>query len=105
MERAVAYAAGWDWADEEPKSEIVGEGWKERLGQGGWLKDVCVVRPALLTDGVSKADEGKGKSYRAEDKELSGGYTVSRRDVAHFVVEKALKEWDSWKGKCVRIAY
>ena len=104
MERAAAYAAGWKWEDEEPKAEIIGENWKEGLGEGGWLKDVCVVRPALLTDGACKADT-RQKSYRAEETELSGGYTISRRDVAHFVVEKCLKEWDAWKGKCVRLAY
>lgn len=109
MERAVAHTAGWTWEEEEPKSEIVGEGWKERVGEAGWLKEVCVVRPALLTDGECKADKEPGKKnkepYRAELKEVESGYTVSRRDIAHFVVERALKEWDTWNGKCVRVAY
>lgn len=109
MERVVAYAAGWDWKDEEPESEVVGEAgvWRERLGEGGWLKEVVVVRPALLTDGVCKTDGAAAgvQPYRTEEREVKGGYTVSRRDVAHFVVEGALKEWDTWRGKCVRIAY
>lgn len=103
MERAVAHVAGWTWEDEEPKPEIMPEGWSARLPEVGFATEVLVVRPALLTDGKCKADEG-GK-YRAEEREVPSGYSVSRRDVAHFIVESGLKDWAKWKGKCVRMAY
>ena len=109
MERAVSYAAGWEWpaADGEPDKTILPDGWQTRLGSGGWLKQVCVVRPALLTSGDCVGDKSgsDAKPYRAEDHDLTGSYKVSRKDVAHFIVTQVLPEWQNWNGKCVRIAY
>jgi len=34
-----------------------------------------------------------------------GGYVVSRKDVAHFLVEGVLAEWKKWEGKCLSVAY
>lgn len=113
MERVVHYAAhGWVWPKEdgEPLVTILPPGWKskldgERAEDGGFLTDVVVVRPSMLTDGDCKADKKGDKAYRAEEKEVASGYTVSRRDVAHFIVEKCLPQWEKWNGKCVRVAY
>lgn len=113
MERVVHYAAhGWVWPKEdgEPLVTILPPGWKskldgERAEDGGFLTDVVVVRPSMLTDGDCKADKKGDKAYRAEEKEVASGYTVSRRDVAHFIVEKCLPRWEKWNGKCVRVAY
>ncbi|KAI0934917.1 hypothetical protein AcV5_006607 [Taiwanofungus camphoratus] len=110
-ERIVAHCAGRTWTDEEPQEEIIGRDWKDTPGLlgPGELKHVVVVRPALLTDGACKADKvdkaSKKPPYRAADGELGDGYTVSRRDIAHFLVEGVLLNWDQWEGKCVSVAY
>ncbi|KAJ6521916.1 hypothetical protein DFH09DRAFT_1192026 [Mycena vulgaris] len=108
MERVIAHCAGLPWNSEidgEPAADIVGERWTQRKGlpAPGTLKHVLVVRPALLTDGKCVADEGKGKSYRVGEGEL-GGYTISRKDLAHFVVD-ALARWDEFENKRVNVAY
>ncbi|KAJ7739839.1 hypothetical protein B0H16DRAFT_1664528 [Mycena metata] len=104
MEQALAHVAGWplDPNHGEPRVEILGENWTERLPAPGTLKDrVLVVRAALLTDGKCMGDEVKAKGtgkapYRVSHDEL-GVYTISRKDTAHFVVD-ALARWDEFKG-------
>ncbi|KAF7361612.1 NAD(P)-bd-dom domain-containing protein [Mycena venus] len=113
MERAIAHCAGWTWdqkTDGPVEEEILGEGWMQRKGlpPPGSLKRMLVIRPALLTDGKCEADEaaakGKGKvAYRVSEKEL-GGYMISRKDTAHFVVD-ALTRWDEFGNKRVNISY
>ena len=119
----VAHCAGWKWdaeEDGEPGADIMGtKEWRGREGlpKEGELKRVLVVRPALLTDGECLADkleleakQGKGgkkeskKAYRVSEEEL-GGWTVSRKDVAHFVVDAIIHRWDEFENKCVSIAY
>jgi hypothetical protein len=114
MEKVISHCAGWEWKDGDVKNDILSEGdeWKEGLPAAGTLKSVVVIRPALLTDGECKADKlvgkdkkGKGKeAYRVKEGDI-GGYIVSRKDVAHFVVEGVLAEWKKWEGKCASIAY
>ncbi|KAJ6498975.1 hypothetical protein C8R45DRAFT_99383 [Mycena sanguinolenta] len=110
MERAIAHCAGWTW---DPKadgpvaeSEILGEGWTQRKGlpTPGSLKRMLVVRPALLTEGKCVVDENKGKGYRVSENEL-GGYTISRKDTAHFVVDALTRRWDEFENKRVNVAY
>ncbi|RDB18811.1 hypothetical protein Hypma_014521 [Hypsizygus marmoreus] len=118
-ERVVAHCAGWDWNskdDGEPGDDIMGGSeWKKREGlpAPGTLKRILVIRPALLTDGECVAEKevggkngkAKGKAaYRVSEEEL-GGWTISRKDVAHFVVDAALNRWDDYEGKRVSIAY
>ncbi|ORE14035.1 hypothetical protein BCV71DRAFT_150285, partial [Rhizopus microsporus] len=55
-----------------------------------------LVRPSLLTDGGLK-----GK-YRA--KEGISGYTISRKDVGHFLLHQCLEE-DKWLRKKVVVTY
>ncbi|KAL5533500.1 hypothetical protein ACEPAF_5276 [Sanghuangporus sanghuang] len=110
MERVITYAAGWEWpaADGEPDKTILADGWQDHVGPYGWLKHAVVVRPALLTNGDSIGENPKkpGEApYRALDHEMKGGYTISRKDVAHFIVTRVLPEWNQWEGKRVRIAY
>lgn len=50
--------------------------------------------PALSADGECKADESGQAAYRAEERELESAWTVSRRDIAYFVVEDALADWE-----------
>ena len=110
-ERIVAHLADWPWdvkADGEPGEDYMGEGnWMEREGlpaKGALKGSVVVVRPALLTDGECYADkiEAKGKDkapYRVNEGDLKGSYTISRKDVAHFVVEGVVKKWDDMEGQ------
>ncbi|EPQ57839.1 hypothetical protein GLOTRDRAFT_36959 [Gloeophyllum trabeum ATCC 11539] len=105
-ERVLAHCTGKAWIDPEPKAHILPAGWLTTPGlpSGGELKeDVVVVRPAMLTDGSCRAEAGK--TYRTSDTIILGAYTVSRRDVAHFIVEGIIKNWDTWKGKIASIVY
>lgn len=82
----------------------------EVLLQSGWLKELVLLRPVLYTDGACKADEAKQSKkepYRVADKEIGGGYTISRKDVAHFIVEGLMPpaKWEEWKGKSAYLAY
>jgi len=119
MEEVLAYCTGWDWGVQDcPGLEVLGRDWKANVNLPipGSLKDeVVVVRPALLTDGACHADAiGTGSAeasshrrepYAVSEGNLKGPWTVSRKDVAHFVVEKVIRNWDEWKGKRVSIAY
>lgn len=112
-ERVVAHLSDWPWdaKDGEPGEDMMGEGdWrkKEGLPEKGELKDmVVVIRPSLLTDGECRAEKDiKGKApYRATEGDVEKGWTISRKDVSHFLVEGVVKNWNEWKGKYVAIAY
>ncbi|KIY49053.1 hypothetical protein FISHEDRAFT_42129 [Fistulina hepatica ATCC 64428] len=108
VERVAAYCAGWNWDTADRIAPgILDDGWQERVSSRippGSLRTLLVVRPALLTDGDCRADSQGAKAYRVSETELSG-YTVSRKDVGHFVAEAATKRWDEFKDKHVDIAY
>lgn len=109
-ERVITHCAGWQWDpnEKEPGEDIMGPKWMERSGlpeAGSMAKNVLVIRPALLTDGKCLADaEQSKKTYRVSEQEL-GGWTVSRKDVAHFVADAILNRWDEFSGKTVNISY
>lgn len=105
MERILAYSAKWDWKDPEPRPDILPLDWKTVEGTPGEgeLKKILVVRPAFLTDGECKAE--LKKSYRAKEGDVISGYSISRKDVAHFIVEGALEDWEKWENKYMTIAY
>ncbi|KAF8630440.1 hypothetical protein AX17_005417 [Amanita inopinata Kibby_2008] len=112
-ERVIWHCSGRNWVLPEPSEEIMGPDWMncEGLPAFGSLTQTLIVRPAMLTNGRCTADklkesgEGAGKApYRVGDETLSG-WTISRRDVAHFIVEDALKHWDQYQTKTVSIAY
>ena len=79
------------------------------------MKYVVVVRPAFLTDGEcvaeslsgKKVKQGKGGYKFGTDEELTkhNGYVVSRKDVAHFIVEEAIERWERFEGKAVNVCY
>ncbi|KAG8858385.1 hypothetical protein FRB96_005270 [Tulasnella sp. 330] len=101
MESICTYSAGWTPGAKEkiPSEEILTTGWEDRLPGKGWMKHVVILRPALLTDGP---ETGK---YRVGDEKLTGVWTVSRKDVAHFIVTDLLANWEKYEGKGVSIAY
>ncbi|KAH7922166.1 hypothetical protein BV22DRAFT_1197640 [Leucogyrophana mollusca] len=104
-EEIVAHCTGWSWdKGDSPGREIMSDGWTERVPARGQLKNIVVVRPALLTDGDCRAEKDSS-AYRVQEGDLKGSWTVSRKDVAHFLVEGIMKNWDEWTGKCVSIAY
>ncbi|KAJ8457493.1 hypothetical protein ONZ45_g18290 [Pleurotus djamor] len=111
LEVLAHHAAGMPWngrEDGEPSEEILEKHWKERPGmpKEGEVPRILVVRPAWLTDGESEAEKGdRNPPYRvSEGKELSG-YTVSRKDVAHFIVEAVIDRWSEFENKSVHIVY
>ena len=110
-ERVIAHCAGWGWdvADYgEPGEDLLGPGdWKEREGLPtfGSLKNVVVVRPAMLTDGKCVADTVKDRPYRVSTEELDAAWTVSRSDTAHFIFDLAVNRWDEFQGKRVSVGY
>ena len=106
-ERVLAHCMG----TEGPKEAILPPGWEQTAGlppKGVLANNVVIVRPALLTDGECRAEGPKG-GYRVrsdDDLAVSGGYNVSRQDVAHFIAERVLgEEWATWAGKGVSLAY
>jgi hypothetical protein len=100
MERVLAHVGGREWAEAEPKTALLSEHWAaDEMTPGlGALPDIVVVRLALLTDGECRGLYRVGEGQRDY-------YRISRKDVAHFIVEGALKDWARWKGQCVAIAY
>jgi len=133
LERTLAHAAGRTWDDREPRDEITtvdGVKWQDREGlpKSGSL-EVLVVRPPVFVDSKQKStppapatpaggtspstenepdakkkDEEEKPKYRVGDPGLSGTYTISREEVAHFIAENAMKNWDQFKGKAVTVS-
>ncbi|KAG8722309.1 hypothetical protein FRC08_004147 [Ceratobasidium sp. 394] len=87
QERILKHAAGWDDAED------------------GWLgsNNVVIIRPSMLTDDECLADKKPG-AYRTGP-ELKNPWSISRGDVAHFVVEKVLDRWERWQGKTWVVSY
>lgn len=111
VERAAAHCAGWEWdaKDGEPSEEIMGPKWRELEGlpAPGTLKNIVIIRPAFFTDGEAKGDKIRPrgqKPYKVSEEDI-GGYVVSRKDVAHFLVEDILVHWDKYQGRRMRISY
>jgi hypothetical protein len=101
VEKAIFHSAGWKWEEKSPSDKFMalnGPDWEKDLPAEGTYKDVIILRPMFFTDG-----ECTGK-YRAEARELTGWY-ISRKEVAHFIAEQAVKHWDDWKGKIVDLTY
>ena len=108
-ERVIYHCAGWNWdsKNDEPKEDIMGKGWQERDGlpASGQLKNAMVLRPAVLNDGECVADSGKaGRPYRAAEGHVSG-WSISRKDVAHFIFDAVTNHWDEYGNKQISIAY
>jgi len=100
LEHVLSHFAGFAWdtaKDGSPADAYDGE-WRTHPGtpSAGEIKEVVVIRPAFLTDGALKGQ------YRTGGQ---GYYTVGRRDVAHFITEKVLGEWETYKGQAVSVGY
>ncbi|KAF8967288.1 hypothetical protein BDZ97DRAFT_1756031 [Flammula alnicola] len=110
VERVIYHCADWAWnpRDGEPSAEIMGVDWTKREGLpvAGTLKNAMVLRPALLNDGECRADANAKDTavYRAGEGEV-GGWSISRKDVAHFIYEAVTKNWEEYGGKQISVAY
>ena len=111
-ERVLAHVRGRPWTVADAiKKEVLPDGWQDAPGlpREGEIRQVVVIRPALLTDGECKGEAGakKGKApYRTlKDGDFGDGYRVSRKDVAHFIVCDALPNWEKWEGSGITVAY
>jgi hypothetical protein len=101
MERLLYHATNRQWTEDEPLPHILAPGWEAKLpAERGWLKAV-IVRPAWLTDGKEK---GSSK-YRISDGEIPSAYVISRRDLAHSIVNAVIPKWDTYVGKTINVAY
>ncbi|KAG2136063.1 hypothetical protein DEU56DRAFT_806380 [Suillus clintonianus] len=99
-EEAITHSAGWTWdARDSPGNKISGVDWTNRIPNPGELKSIVIVRPMLLTDGECHAD------IKVKEGDLESSWTVSRMDVAYFLVEGVVRHWQEWEGKCVSVAY
>lgn len=121
FERILAHTGGRDWDDREPRDDITtvdGVKWQDRTNLPGYGSlEVLIIRPSALidpkqkpapsppTDGNPDAKKEEEKpSYRVGGPELSGTYKISRDEVAHFIVENAMKNWDQFKGKGLTVS-
>jgi hypothetical protein len=101
LERVVAHASGATWFDtvDKPNTDAtLPDRWSARAGAAGELPNIVVIRPAWLTDGAATG------IYRT-DPLATGFKTISRKDVAHFIVEDVFQNWDKWKGQATGIGY
>ncbi|KAG8895656.1 hypothetical protein FRB99_000398 [Tulasnella sp. 403] len=100
MEKLLHHSSGSSaaWTEAGPKEEILAPGWEAKVGETGWLKHLVIIRPSFLTDGPET-----GLYQVGED--LKKRYTISRRDVAHFVAGALVEKWDEFEGRGVVIGY
>ncbi|KXN91467.1 hypothetical protein AN958_00729 [Leucoagaricus sp. SymC.cos] len=111
-ERVIHSLGGWDWDPTvpEPTEHILDPNWQAMDGmpKPGTLKNAVIIRPALLHDGECLADKAPGGKapYRVGEGEV-GGWSVSRRDVGHFIYELVTDpaQWAKFNNKQVSIAY
>ena len=92
--------------DGEPEIDIMGMKElrvREGLPKGGELKRLLVIRLAFFTDGECLAEklklQGKSKAYRVSKIEL-GRWMVSRKAMAHYVINAIVHWWDEFENKC-----
>lgn len=99
---AAFHAANWAWPQDDPKelAEFLGPHWQKEMRAPGYLTELVIIRPSLLTDGDDTPATGK---YKTTLEEFKGVYSIPRKEVAHFVVEGVLKNWEQWKGNVVKI--
>jgi len=130
LERVLAHVSGREWGDREPRVEITtvdGVEWQDRKGlpKSGSI-EVLVLRLPMLVEPKHKSTpspaatqpgdasqpsaaagnetEEEKLKYRVGGSELGGTYTISRDEVAHFVVETVVKSWDQFKGKAITVS-
>jgi len=127
LERILAHVCGRAWEDKEPQVDLTTVDdvkWQDRKGlpSSGSVEVVVLRLPILVEsksksaagppppasgaengpDGKKKEEEEKPK-YRVGGPELSGTYTISREESAHFIAENAMNNWDQYKNKAITV--
>jgi len=97
LEAVVHYGIGKPYEEgETPGEAILPAGWRDGFPATGWAKHSVIIRAALLTDGEEtnryRAAVGDFKTWR-----------VARKDVAHFIAEELLVNWDKYDGNIVTV--
>ena len=132
LERVLAHAGGREWDDREPRAEITtvdGVKWQDRKGlpSSGSVETLVLRLPIFVSSKqkaippvtqagvtpVADSNEPEGKrgdgdetpKYRVGGPELSGTYTISREEVAHFIAETVVKGWDQFKNKAITVTH
>ena len=97
LEAVIHHGIGIPYEEgETPGEAILPAGWKESLPAAGWAKHSVIIRASLLTSG-----EVTGK-YRAAVGDFKS-WKVTRKDVAHFIAEELLVNWDKYDGNIVTV--
>ncbi|KAK0547124.1 hypothetical protein OC846_004980 [Tilletia horrida] len=94
MEKVLHYNSGLPSVDFNPEGKSP--------ATGTVLKNLTIVRPALLTDGALTGKYRSGEGY------VSKAYSIRRADVGHFIFEECLsrgKDLGQWNNKAVSVAY
>jgi len=99
-----SYACNEQEVEVQKKNGFLFDGWENGLENGRWL-DGMIIRPAMLTNGKSKCESGGYGAIRTGPEDLPNAWSISRADVGWFIANKAMKEWDDWRGKAVSLAY
>ncbi|KZV70509.1 hypothetical protein PENSPDRAFT_752562 [Peniophora sp. CONT] len=112
-ETVLARASGTNvYKNMAPPDGILPADWESQPdfpAPGAVHDNLVIIRPAWLTDGPCLSEK-KGPSVirtRVAEMDLpvKGGYTISRQDVAYFIVERVLGgEWEDWKNKVVSLS-
>jgi hypothetical protein len=104
-EKVISHSAGWGWDSRDiVRPSVLGPGWEKDLPPSGWLKNIVVVLPTLYTNGLCMGDE-KGKGAIRAGEVLTGASKISRKDVAWWIVELCMTDWDHWANKRIGVAY
>lgn len=108
LERVLAHGSGRQWDDTEPRDKITtvdGIKWQDRKGLPLFASlEVLVFRPepsVALWDEIM--ENSGGNSNDVGGSQLSEPYTVSKEEVAHFIAETVVKNWNQYKGKVVTV--
>ncbi|KAH7101668.1 hypothetical protein BKA62DRAFT_172861 [Auriculariales sp. MPI-PUGE-AT-0066] len=99
MERAMGGAAGRnDWGEDAivPASPAKEEPWLNAM----------IIRPAHLTDSECQGDkQQEGTTPYRVGEYLQGIYSISRKDVSHFIAEEAMPNFSRYQNRAVDICY
>ncbi|PVG04668.1 hypothetical protein CPB86DRAFT_777947 [Serendipita vermifera] len=99
LESVLFHAMGKEYEQGQiPGEPILKADWKKELPAEGWAKHAVVIRAALLTDGRESG------VYQATVGDRYAWF-ISRRDVAHFIVEELTPNWEKYDGNIVTIGY
>jgi len=131
LERVLAHGSGRHWDDKEPRIELTTVDdikWQDRKGlpSSGSLEILVLRLPILVASAekstppacaqaspppradnepeTKKGDSEEKPKYRVGGPELSGTYTISREEAAHFIAETAMKDWDQFKGNAITVS-